>query len=157
MWRNPERTMTRLFPSAKDYITMTKKITVKQLKAIESRAGELLPGQKKIFQYFEMIDAKGKLLGYTIASTQKGEYGAIEFVFGLDVNRKIKGIYIQRARERDREFKNKKFLNQFIGKSGKDIDMLTIGKGIKAKKTIGTNAISTGIIKELAALDVLVK
>ena len=110
-----------------------------------------------MFQYFEMIDDKGKLLGYTIASTQKGEYGAIEFVFGLDVNRKITGIYIQRARERDREFKKKKFLNQFIGKSGKDIDRLKIDKGIKAKKTIGTSAVAAGIIKELVALDVLVK
>lgn len=157
VWRNPERTMTRLFPRAKDYKTINKKISRENLKLIESRVGELLPGQKDVFQYFEMLGSNGKLLGYTIASTQKGEYGAIEFVFGLSVNKKIIGIYIQRARERDREFRKKVFLRQFVGKDVRDVDLLRIGSNIRAKKTAGTVAVSTGIMKELVTMEVLTK
>ncbi len=157
IWRNPERTMTRLFPKANDYKTITVKISEEQLKAIEQKAGKLLAGQKRAFQYFEMYNSDAKLIGYTIASTQKGEYGAIEFVVGLTIDKKIIGIYIQRARERDKEFKKNAFLNQFKGKGTQEIDNLKIWKGINWKKTVGTSAVVSGIVKELTALDILGK
>ncbi len=166
VWRNPERTMTRIFKEAKDYRTITKKITSSQLEIIEKRLGsKLLPGQRETYQYYEMLDATGAVLGYIIAASQKGEYGAIEFVFGLDGEKKINGIYIQRARERDKEFKKEEFLKQFITKSIKDIDKLEIiepstekrGEGIKAKKTVGTKSVLLGIKKELVAFDKLVQ
>lgn len=156
VWRNPERTMTRIFKGAKDYRTVTRKISKEQLATIENRLGSrLLPGQRETFQYYEMLDSAGNILGYIIAASQKGEYGAIEFVFGLDMEGKIIGIYIQRARERDKEFKKEGFLKQFIGKGIKDIDELEIGEAIKAKKTVGTTAVLLGIKKELIAFDEL--
>ena len=157
IWRNPERTMSRLFPRANDYKTVSIRFSKNQLHFIEQKAGKLLPGQTQVFQYFEMVNANGKLIGYTMASTQKGEYGAIEFVFGLNTKRRINGIYIQRARERDSEFKKKRFLNQFIGKSIADINKLKSWQGIIGRKTVGTSAVISGIIKELVSLDVLVK
>lgn len=157
VWRNPERTMTRLFPGAKDYKTLTKRISESQLRAIEEKAGALLPGQKQAFQYFEMLSSGGTVIGYTLAATQKGEYGAIEFVFGLNAHRIITGIYIQRARERDGEFKKADFLNQFIGKSIADIERMKTRAGITGKKTAGTSAVIAGIVKELVALDVLAR
>ncbi len=151
IWRNPERTMMRIFPDAKDYKTITKKISSENLKAIEDSAGKLLPGQREVFQYYELIGDKNTSLGYIFASTQKGEYGAIEFVFGLDKESKIKGIYIQRSRERDKEFKKKEFLGQFTGKNFKDIE------GLKFKDTIGTRAVISGLKKEMTAFEVLNK
>lgn len=148
IWRNPERTMVRIFPDAMDYKTINKKITSQNLQKIEDKAGKLLSGQRDIFQYYELI-AEGKSLGYIFASTQKGEYGAIEFVFGLDKEDKITAIYIQRSRERDKEFKKKEFLDQFIGKSLKDIVSLEF------KSTPGTQAVVSGIKKELEAFEVL--
>ena len=118
IWRNPERTMVRIFPDAMDYKTITKKITSQNLKKIEDRAGKLLSGQREVFQYYELI-GEGTLLGYIFASTQKGEYGAIEFVFGLDKESKITAIYIQRSRERDRKFKQKEF-EKYIGINQKE-------------------------------------
>ena len=156
IWRNPERTMTKIFPQAKDYKTVTKKISKEKREQIEKRLGsQLLPGQREQYQYYEMLDDKGNLLGHTIAASQKGEYGAIEFVFGLDKEYKIIGIYIQRAREKDKEFKKKEFLEQFTGKMIKGVENLE--KLIKAKKTTGTSAVILGIRKELIAFDELVE
>ena len=148
IWRNPERTMVRIFPDAMDYKTINKKITSQNLQKIEDKAGRLLSGQREIFQYYELI-ADGTSLGYIFASTQKGEYGAIEFVFGIDKKNKITAIYIQRSRERDREFKKKEFLDQFIGKNLKDIENL------KFESTIGTQAVISGLKKELTAFELL--
>lgn len=151
IWRNPERTMMHIFPDAKDYKTITKKISSENLKEIESRAGKLLPGQREAFQYYELTGDSNILLGYIFASTQKGEYGSIEFVFGLDKNSKIKKIYIQRSRERNNDFKNKEFLDQFTGKSIKDIETGEF------KNSLGMQAVLSGIKKELTAFDVLGK
>lgn len=157
VWRNPERTMAKIFPEARDYKTITEKISLQELKIIEERLGsQLLPGQRETFQYYELLDGNGELLGYIVAAAQRGEFGVIEFVFGLDLDIKINGIYIQRARERDREFGKREFLEQFIGKSVQDVDKMQIGKNIKAEKTIGTAAVILGIRKELITLDELV-
>lgn len=156
VWRNPERTMTRIFPEARDYKTITKEISIKNRDIIEGKLGsQLLPGQRDTFQYYELLDAKGNILGYVIAPAQRGEFGVIEFVFGLDRDRRINSIYIQRARERDREFRKEEFLKQFIGKSVADVDKMKISKDILAKETVGTAAVVLGIRKELITFDVL--
>ncbi len=157
VWTNPERTMTRIFPQASDYRTVTKKISPKILGVIEKRLGaKLLSGQREAFQYYEMLDDQGVLLGYITAASQKGEYGAIEFVFGTDLNQEINGLYIQRARERDRAFKKKEFLDQFLGKTIQDAEELELGKNIMAKDSVGVMAVISGIKKELIAFDELV-
>lgn len=156
VWTNPERTMTRIFPQAADYRTATKKISEQELKLIEARLGDkLLPGQRETYQYYKMLDSSGSAIGYIIAASQKGEFGAIEFVFGLDSDLKIKGMYIQRARERDREFRQAEFLEQFTEIHITDADTLAIGKDIVAQETVGTKAIVLGVKKELIAFDVL--
>lgn len=157
IWRNPERTMARLFPEAKDYKTITKKIDPDSLKAIEARAGKLLPGQRDLFQYFELTGKGGALLGYVFAGSQKGEYGAIEFVAGLDKERRIKGVYIQRSREKENDFKSREFLDQFKGLSAEKLSALEPGKDMAVKKrTAGAQAVLSGLKKELTAFDVLV-
>ncbi|MCX7910711.1 MAG: hypothetical protein N2505_03930 [Endomicrobia bacterium] len=155
VWRNPERTMQKIFPQAKDYKTIIKKISNEKRQQIEKRLGaQLLPGQREQYQYYEITDSSANTIGYIIASSQKGEYGAIEFVFGIDKEMKIVGIYIQRAREKDKEFKKKEFLDQFIGKSindEKDLDKL-----ITVKKTTATSAVILGVRKEFICFDELV-
>lgn len=155
VWRNPERTMTRIFPDARDYKTINLRISEAQRKIIEEKIGyELLPGQQDQFQYFEMTGEKGQIVGTIIAASQKGEFGAIEFVFGLDADMIIKDIYIQRARERDQSFKDRSFLDLFVGKSIQDtmsLDQLYTGD-----PTSGTTAVIRGLAKELVAFETLV-
>ena len=85
VWRNPERTMTKIFPDAADYKSINAPISAAQRADVEKKLGHpLLPGQEKVFSYYEMIGKGGKQIGYIMAPAQKGEYGAVEFVFGLD-------------------------------------------------------------------------
>lgn len=157
IWRNPERTMVRLFPEAKDYRTITRKIDPDSLKTIEARAGRLLPGQRDLFQYFELTGPGGALLGYIFAGSQKGEYGAIEFVAGLDKESRIKGVYIQRSREKENEFKSREFLDQFNGLTPDKFSALELMQDIPVKKrTAGGQAVLSGLKKELTAFTVLV-
>lgn len=156
VWRNPERTMRRIFPDAKDYKTMTAAISPGQLERIEERAGiELLPGQREVFQYYDMLGAEGNKIGTLVAASQKGTYGAIEFVFGLNLSGTITGIYVQRARERDRSFKSKAYLSRFVGMGSRDLEALDalLGK----EESVGKSAIVHGIKKEIVALDELVR
>jgi hypothetical protein len=156
VWRNPERTMTKIFPDAKDYITVNDPISPEQLMAIEKQTGfPLLPGQRDKFQYFKMTDAAGKTIGIIIAATQKGEYGAIEFVTGFDTSGVIKGIYVQRSRERDQQFKDRTFLDQFIGKPINDYRKI---RSLSSDATsVGKKAVIEGLIKEFVCYSEIIK
>ena len=58
--------MTRLFPEARDYRTVTVPIAPEARARIEQRAGApLLPGQREQYQYFEMLDGAGQVIGHT--------------------------------------------------------------------------------------------
>lgn len=148
VWRNPERTMRKIFPEARDYKSLTAKISPGQRARIEEQVGPLLPGQREAFQYYAMTGPKGTVLGHLFAASQKGEYGAIEFVFGINLSGTVTGIYIQRSRERDDGFKKREFLDQFVGMNARDAGKL--GETVKAPPTTGTRAVVEGIRKELA-------
>lgn len=147
--------MTKIFPDAKDYITVNEKVSPEQAKKIEDRLGfKLLPGQREQFQYFKMTNAQGKIIGYTIAASQKGEYGAIEFVIGFDTKFTIKDLYIQRSRERDVKFKDRSFLDLFKGKNFKDSKVLE--NAYKGQASLGTTAVIHGIMKEMVSYEEIV-
>lgn len=157
VWRNPERTMAKIFPEAGDYKTITKTISKEKKEIIEKRLGEsLAPGESKDWIYYEITDRKGITLGYIIADAEKGEYGVIEMVMGITPDGKTVGLYIQRSREKDTEFKSDEFLRQFIGKTLKD--PIQIGKDIKtASISIPVKAVILGVRKMLIFYDELGK
>ena len=155
VWRNPERTMKKLFPDAEGYLTVDTGISGEQKEEIELRLGyELLPGQQDRFLYFTMTDADGAEIGTVIAASQKGQYGAIEFIFGLDTEMVIRDLYIQRARERDRNFKKREFLDLFVGRTLSEAGELH--QLYKGEDTPGTTAVIQGLQKELVAYEVVV-
>lgn len=132
VWRNPERTMVKIFPAASDYKTVLKVINEDKKARIERRLGERLdPAESKEWQYYELTDGKGRTLGYITADAEKGDLGVIEMVMGLTPDGRIAGIYVQRARERDKEFRSDRFLSQFMGKTVED--PILVGKDIKAE------------------------
>lgn len=155
VWRNPERTMTKIFPDAKDYVTVNETINPEQLKKIEAQTGfPLLPGQRDKYQYFKMTGEGGKTIGTIIAASQKGEFGAIEFVVGVDTKGVIKGLYVQRARERDQQFKERAFLDLFVGKTMSDYDGLR--SIYKEKDNFGKVAVVQGLVKEFVTFNTIV-
>lgn len=154
VWRDPERTMAKVFPKAKDYKTIDVKITPEQRARIERRLGRLLdPGERETWTSYEIVGHRGGTLGYIIADAEKGEFGVIEIVMGIDPGATVVQIYIQRARERNKEFKTEEFLAQFAGKS--KTDSLSVGKDIKATASIPTDQTAFGVRKMLIMFDEL--
>ncbi|ERP31375.1 hypothetical protein CALK_1722 [Chitinivibrio alkaliphilus ACht1] len=147
--------MSRLFPDARDYRTVALPLSAEKRDRIEERTGEeILPGQREEYQYYEMLNRDGVVIGYTQAVTQRGEFGAIEFVFGMDTTHTINTIYIQRARERDRTFRQDEFLETFVGLGIEGIDTLEDPAGEDA--TIATTGVTVGVRKALVSFEELV-
>ncbi|HWC60796.1 MAG TPA: hypothetical protein VHC44_13965, partial [Verrucomicrobiae bacterium] len=95
VWRDPERTMQRIFPEAHDYKTITVNMADK-VSAIEKQLGAKMDDSEKgEFNYYEITGASGQKIGTIMALAGKGEYGVIEVVIGLDGNGKVVGAYIQ--------------------------------------------------------------
>lgn len=160
VWRDPERTMSKLFPAAGDYKTVTKKITAETARIISERAGVRLDdSERSEFNYYEItgrVDGKVHRLGTVLALAGTGEYGAIEVVAGLDNDNRIVGVYIQRIRERNGDkLRSEDFLGQFRGKS--IADPLDLGKDIKpvSEAMTASRAISNAVKKMLVFYDVL--
>lgn len=154
VWRDPERSMIRLFPKAKDYETIEVKIPAEKLRHIENRLGRPLdPGERTDWIYYKLRDNDGKTLGYILTDAENGEYGAIEIVAGITPDGRVAGVYIQRARERDKEFRSKEFLAQFAGKT--NADPVQAGKDIKGGKTVPVERVAYGVKKVLVMYDEL--
>lgn len=125
VWRDPERTMIRLFPEAKDYRTEVYKLQPPQITRIEQLAGEPLEATEKQEYNIYAITADGRTLGWVLALAGMGEYGVIETVIGLDPDHRIRGVYLQRVRERQRKaLQSDAFLGQFVGqRQGDPLDL----------------------------------
>lgn len=134
VWRDPERTMQKIFPQARDYKTRTEKMTPERMAAIEKAIGVPLEvTERKEFDLYEItgqVDGKVQTIGTILALAGKGEYGTIEVVIGVNTDRKVAGVYIQRSRERvTRALQSPEFLQQFAGKTKED--GFNVGKDIK--------------------------
>lgn len=114
VWRDPERTMARLFPQARDYRTVTHKLTPAQVEQIGKLAGTpLTPGESREYDIYEITDGQ-RVIGRVLALAGEGEYGTIETVVGMGPDKRIRGVYVQRIRERQRDaVQSEAFLGQY--------------------------------------------
>lgn len=134
VWRDPDRTMQRIFPAARDYKTVIVKMTPDKIAAIEERLGAKLDDSEKgEISFYDIMGIEGghpQKVGTIIALAGKGEYGVIEVVIGVDARGRIVGTYIQRSRERaTHELESSQFLEQFKGRTEKD--SFDVGAAIK--------------------------
>lgn len=154
VWRDPERTMQKIFPQARDYETIERKISGEKARVIENHLGKPLdPGERHDWIFYKIRGNKGETLGYVLTDAEKGEYGAIEIVMGITPDGEVIGVYIQRARERDRGFKSKEFLDQFVGKTKEN--QIRIGKDIKAESSLPVEQAAFAVRKMLVMFDEL--
>lgn len=157
VWRDPDKTMTRLFPEAHDYRTVDVKISPEQLARIEKRLGRALTQDESTdWTYYVLVASDGKPIGIVSADSEKGEYGAIEIVMGLDPEGRARGVYIQRSRERKAsDLAAPAFLNQFSGKRASD--PLELGGAVKAVDgaEVASLEIAYGVHKMLVLRDEL--
>jgi len=151
VWRDPERTMIRLFPQAKDYKTEVYKLNPTQISAIEKLAGEPLQASEKKEYNIYTITGNGADKGSVLALAGTGEYGVIETVVGLNADHSIRGVYLQRVRERKRKaLKSPAFLGQFTGKTQQDFDPKQIHAVAGAERA---SAEIAGLINKMLAYD----
>lgn len=122
VWRDPDQTMTKIFPEAKDYRTVDVRLTPTLQARIEKAIGrKLTSGEADSWTYYILVGTGGKPIGTVLADAEKGEYGVIEMVMGIDLSGKIRKLYIQRSRERKaKELASPAFLHQFEGKTVAD-------------------------------------
>ncbi|MDX2093034.1 MAG: FMN-binding protein [Kofleriaceae bacterium] len=160
VWRDPERTMTELFPTATDYRTVTKRITPDLARAIEERIGIALDDPERAeFNYYEITgraEDGSQRIGTVLALAGAGDYGAIEVVIGLDPGDRIVGVHIQRMRERNADkIRSDSFLGQFRGKSKED--PLQIGRDVEpvAEAPTASQTIALAVRKMVVFYDVL--
>ena len=151
VWRKPDQDIRQFFPTADTYKTEVKEPGSKK-SAIEKRIGRKLDADEQEFKFFRIIDG-GKKIGTIMTHLGKGQYGAIEIVVAIDNAGKVKGVGIQRDREKKRaELRSDKFLGQFAGKTAGD--PVAVGKDIKpvpgAEKSSDTVAFS---VKKLLVLN----
>lgn len=146
--------MRRLFPNARDYKTITIKMTDERVQAVEGFwGGKLEPSEKKEFNFYEItavLESEPQQIGTVIALAGKGKYGAIEIVIGVDKSQRISGVYIQRSRERaNKVIKSKEFLAQFVGRSTDDTLKFPDGLVGADKAPVGTETVRATIRKML--------
>lgn len=149
VWRDPERSMLKLFPEARDYRTVTHKLDAAAIARIEQMIGEPLePGEKAEFNFYEITGA-GRSLGWVMALAGMGEYGVIEAVVGLEPDHRIRGVYLQRVRERKAEaLKSPAFLDRFKGKrAGESVTVNPVAGAEKASHEIAR------VVKKMLAFD----
>ena len=154
VWRDPDRAMSRLFPAARDYKTVEVKIEASALARIEKRLGKpLAAGERASWIYYTITGSKGEVLGHVLTDAERGEYGTIELVLGVDPGGRTTSIYVQRARERDKVFKSKQFLAQLIGKTV--TDPVRLGEDIEGARSTATGQVAFGVRKMLVMYDEL--
>lgn len=134
VWRDPDRTMQKIFPAARDYKTVIVKMTPDKISAIEGKLGAKLDdSEKQEISFYDIMGIESghpQKVGTIIALAGKGEYGVIEVVIGVDARGRIVGTYIQRSRERaTHELESVQFLEQF--KSRTEKDSFDVSSGIK--------------------------
>ena len=134
VWRDPERTMQKIFPAARDYKTVTVKMTPERIADIEKAiSAPLHASEKREFDFYDILDVvegKPQKIGTIMALAGKGEYGSIEVVIGVEGDGKVAGAYIQRSRERvTTAMQSPEFLKQFAGKT--KTDGFDVGKDLK--------------------------
>lgn len=155
VWRKPDQDIKQFYPGADTYRTDYKKVTSKQKVDIEKRIGTKLDPDESEFKFYYILKGD-KQVGTILTHLGKGQYGAIEVVVALDNDGKVKGVGVQRDREKKRaELRSEKFLGQFKGKTKND--PIKTGADIKpvqgAEKSSETVAFS--VRKLLHVLDIL--
>ena len=137
-----------ILPEAQNIKEETKVLTAEQKNSIAKAAAiEFDPDLDKEYKFY-IGDKDGKVIGYAVEDRVKGKWGAIDYMLGFDPDGKIKDVIVMELKERrGRPVKERRFLDQFKGKSIQE--PIKLNKDIKgvAGATISSRGMSNGIRK----------
>ena len=132
-----------LLPDAKDIKEEVKVLTAEQKKIVAEKAKiEWDTENDKDFHFYVSSS------GIAVLNTVKGKWGPIKFMMAFNDQNKIKDIIVLELTERrGRPVKDRRFLDQYMGKSA--ADPIKLNKDIKgiAGATISSRQMSDGVRK----------
>ncbi|MEO0113823.1 MAG: hypothetical protein ABIK80_07710 [candidate division WOR-3 bacterium] len=155
IWRNPDKDIKKIFPKATGYKSIIRRYDKKEKEKIKKFINKELDPDETEFTFYQIFLGK-KRIGTVLTHTEKGQYGAIEVVIGLDTLNRVQKVLIQRDREiKSKELRSENFLNQFTGKSFQDT--IEINKTIKPIKGAekASKAIAFSVKKMLIVYQIL--
>lgn len=137
-----------LLPEAQNVREEIKVLTQEQKSSIAKAAQiEFDPELDKEYKFY-IAEKDGKVVGYAVEDRVKGKWGPIDYMLGFDPDGKIKDVIVMELKERrGRPVKERRFLDQFKGKSIQE--PIKLNKDIKgvAGATISSRGMSNGIRK----------
>lgn len=138
-----DESLKALLPDAKDIKEEVQVLTGQQKKIVAEKAKiEWNAENDKDFHFYVSSS------GIAVLNTVKGKWGPIKFMMAFDNQGKIKDIIVLELTERrGRPVKDRRFLDQYIGKSS--ADPIKLNKDIKgiAGATISSRQMSDGVRK----------
>ena len=138
-----DEALKTLLPGASDIKEEVKALTAEQKKIVADKAKvEFDPENDKDYHFYVSSS------GTAVLNTVKGKWGPIKFMMSFNEQGKIKDLVVLELTERrGRPVKERRFLDQYIGKSG--ADPIKLNKDIKgiAGATISSRQMSDGIRK----------
>ena len=153
-----EEGVKAILPEAQDVKEETKALSEEQKKSISAKANvEFDPEFDKEYHIY-IGRANGQVAGYVFEDTVKGKWGPINYMMAFDADGRIKDVIVLGLKERrGRPIKERKFLDQYIGKSIRN--PIKLNKDIKgiAGATISSRQMSNGIRKLVYVFNELYK
>ncbi|MBI5144460.1 MAG: FMN-binding protein [Candidatus Omnitrophica bacterium] len=147
-----------MFPDAQNVKKEVKALTDGEKRLISKAAGiEFDPELDKEYNFY-IAEKNGQVIGYTVEDTVKGKWGPIRYMAALDPAGKIRDVIVMELVERrGRPVKERRFLDQFVGK---DIaSPIKLNKDVKgvAGATISSRGMSNGVRKLVYVFNELYK
>jgi Na+-translocating ferredoxin:NAD+ oxidoreductase RnfG subunit len=96
----------------------------------------------------------GKKTGVALIEVQPGKWGPVKYIVALDLTGKVTNLAVMSyVEQRGRPIATRRFLGQFVGKTGKNA--ITIGKDIDAVSgaTISSRATAFAVKKVVVLYD----
>lgn len=148
-----EECLSYLLPDATDIKEEVKVLTAEQKKIVQDKVKvELDPEFDKELHFYVSSS------GIAVLDTVKGKWGPIKFMTAFDNQGKIKDVIVLELTERrGRPVKDRKFLDQYSGKS--IADPIKLNKDIKgiAGATISSRQMTDGVRKVVNVYELLYK
>ena len=134
---DPKRDVARLFPESTGYRTVSVEVQKlggdQMLARIEAKLRDQLRGLYETIDVpytIYVIYAKDKKIGYIHGVNQKGRYGGIQIFLALDLDERIKTLYIQKmSGAYAGKFYDEKFRKKFAGLTLADFEKYEVATG----------------------------
>ena len=153
-----EEALKIILSKAQNVKEETKTLSPEQKKSIAAAADiDFDPELDKEYKFYTG-ESDGQIIGYAVESVVKGKWGPIHYMLALDREGKVSDVIVLELRERrGRPVKERKFLNQFLGKT--KADPIKLKKDIKGVSgaTISSTGMSNGIRKLVYVFNELYK